>query len=154
MKEKVLSRMNKIVAVMLLLFGIGALWTSVHDLKFGTFAKPQGGFAPVIFSAGLILFSAVNVGIELFKENRIPKKLEGVDWKKWVCYTALCGVYVGLVEKIGFALDTFVCLLIMLKLTGQKGIVKPLVIAGIFSVVVWGIFTYAMHVPLPGADWF
>ena len=59
-----------------------------------------------------------------------------------------------MVEKIGFALDTFVCLLIMLKLTGQKGIVKPLVIAGIFSVVVWGIFTYAMHVPLPGADWF
>ena len=77
-----------------------------------------------------------------------------MDWKKWLYYTLLCGAYVFLIKKIGFAVDTFICLVIMLKLTGQKGYVKPVVISGIFSVLVWALFTYAMNVPLPGAAWF
>ena len=154
MKEKILSRMNKIVALALLLFGIAAFFTSRHDLKFGTFARPQGGFAPTIFSVGLIIFSVINLVIELFKENKTPEKLAEVDWKKWLYYTLLCGAYVFLIKKIGFAVDTFICLVIMLKLTGQKGYVKPVVISGIFSVLVWALFTYAMNVPLPGAAWF
>lgn len=154
MKEKILSRMNKIVALALLLFGIAAFYTSLHDLKFGSFARPQGGFAPTIFSAGLIIFSAVNLAIEMFKKNETPEKLKDVDWKKWLYYTLLCCVYVFLIKKIGFAVDTFICLFVMLKLTGQKGYVKPALISGIFSVLVWALFTYAMNVPLPGAAWF
>lgn len=154
MKEKILSRMNKIVALMLLLFGIAAFCTSLHDLKFGSFAKPQGGFAPTVFSLGLIIFSGINLVIEAFKENKVPEKLADVEWKKWLCYTLLCGVYVFLIKKIGFAVDTFLCLFLMLKLTGQKGYVKPVIISGIFSVLVWALFTYAMNVPLPGAAWF
>lgn len=154
MKEKILSRMNKIVALALLLFGIAAFYTSLHDLKFGSFARPQGGFAPTIFSAGLIIFSAVNLAIEMFKENGTPEKLKDVDWRKWLYYTLLCCAYVFLIKKIGFAVDTFICLFVMLKLTGQKGYVKPALISGIFSVLVWALFTYAMNVPLPGAAWF
>ena len=154
MKEKILSRMNKIVALALLLFGIAAFYTSLHDLKFGSFARPQGGFAPTIFSAGLIIFSAVNLVIEMFKENGTPEKLKDVDWKKWLYYTFLCCAYVFLIKKIGFAVDTFICLFVMLKLTGQKGYVKPALISGIFSALVWALFTYAMNVPLPGAAWF
>ncbi len=103
MKEKILSRMNKIVALALLLFGIAAFFTSRHDLKFGSFARPQGGFAPTIFSVGLIIFSVINLVIELFKENKTPEKLAEVDWKKWLYYTLLCGAYVFLIKKIGFA---------------------------------------------------
>lgn len=154
MKEKILSRMNKIVALALLLFGIAVFYTSLHDLKFGSFARPQGGFAPTIFSAGLIIFSAVNLAIEMFKENGTPEKLKDVDWRKWLYYTLLCCAYVFLIKKIGFAVDTFICLFVMLKLTGQKGYVKPALISGIFSVLVWALFTYAMNVPLPGAAWF
>ncbi len=154
MKEKILSRMNKIVALALLLFGIVVFFTSRHDLKFGSFAKPQGGFAPTIFSVGLIVFSAVNLGIELFKENQIPEKLAEVDWKKWLYYTILCSIYVFLIKKVGFAVDTFICLFAMLKLTGQKGYLKPVLISAVFSILVWALFTYAMNVPLPGAAWF
>ena len=48
--------------------------------------------------------------------------LADVEWKKWLCYTLLCGVYVFLIKKIGFAVDTFLCLFLMLKLTGQKAV--------------------------------
>lgn len=154
MKEKILKRMDKIVAVALLLFGIFALVSSLKDLRFGSFAKPQGGFAPVIFSSGLILFSLINLAIELRKENRVPDKLKDVNWVKFFLYIAICAAYVFLVKKIGFILDTFLCLLAMLKMTGQKGIVKPLLIAGIFSGILWALFTYAMNVPLPQASWF
>ena len=154
MKENILKRMDKIVAVLLLLVGIFALVTAVKNLKFGTFAKPQGGFAPVIFSAGLITFSAINLVIELRKENRVPDKLKDVDWKKFFLYMGICVAYVFLMKRIGFTVDTFLCLLGMLKLTGQKGIVKPIVISLAFSVIVWALFTYAMKVPLPQAGWF
>lgn len=154
MKEKILQSMYKIVAALLLLFGIVVLITALRDLKFGSFAKPQGGFAPVIFSIGLIVFSAINLVIELSKESKVPEDLKNVDWKKWFLYMAICVVYVFLIKKIGFAVDTFICLLAMLKLTGQKGIVKPLIISAVFSVLVWALFTYAMNVALPTAKWF
>ena len=154
MKEKILKRLDKIVAAALLLFGIVALVLSVKDLRFGSFEKPQGGFAPVIFSSGLILSSAINLVIELRKENRIPDKLKDMNWVKFFLYIGICALYVFLVKKIGVVLDTFMCLLGMLKVTGQEGIVKPLIISVVFSGILWALFTYAMNVPLPQASWF
>ena len=63
MKEKVLQRMNKIVAALLLLIGVVALTAALRDLKFGSFAKPQAGFPPIIFSIALIILSAINLVI-------------------------------------------------------------------------------------------
>ena len=154
MKEKVLQRMNKIVAALLLLIGVVALTAALRDLKFGSFAKPQAGFAPIIFSIGLIIFSAINLVIELFRKNSIPENLKHVDWKKWILYMSICIAYVFFIKKIGFTVDTFLCLLMMLKLTGQRGILKPLIISAVFSVILWALFTYAMNVALPAADWF
>lgn len=154
MKDHILKRMDKIVAAALLLFGVFALITASTELKFGTFEKPQGGFAPVIFSSGLILFSSINLAIELRKENRVPEKLKEMNWIKFFLYVGICVLYVFLVKKIGFILDTFLCLLAMLKITGQKGLVRPLVISAVFSGILWALFTYAMNVPLPQASWF
>ncbi|BFJ86867.1 tripartite tricarboxylate transporter TctB family protein [Ruthenibacterium sp. CLA-JM-H11] len=154
MKNKILPWTNKIVAAFLLLLGILAFVTSLKDLEFGTFSSPKGGFAPTVFSAGLIIFSLINLVLEMFKKNEVPEKLKDVNWLKWLLYMLICIAYVFLVKKIGFAVDTFICLFAMLKLTGRKGVVKPILISGVFSVIVWAIFTYAMNVPLPGASWF
>ena len=155
MKHAILSHMNKIVAVFMLVLGIVTFTTAVRDLDFGTVAKPEGGFAPTIFAAGIIIFSLINLVLEFtLHKNVIPERLVNIDWRKWVLYMIICAVYVFLVKKIGFALDTFICLLAMLKLAGRKGFVKPIVTSLIFSVIVWALFTYAMKVPLPTASWF
>lgn len=153
MKEKILSRMHKIVAVLLLLVGVFALVVALKDLRIGTFAKPQGGLAPMVFSIGLIFFSVINLFIELRKENSIPDGLKDINWKKFALYVVICCAYVFLISKIGFIFDTFVCLFAMIKITGEKKWLRPLLISAVFSVVLWALFKYAMNVPLPKAGW-
>ena len=135
MKDAILSRMNRIVAVFMLIVGIVAFATALRDLEFGTVAKPEGGFAPTIFSAGLIIFSVINLFLEFFiKKNVTPEKLKDIDWRKWALYFVICIVYVALIQPVGFLVDTMVCLTVMLKLAGRKGIVKPVLTAVVFTV--------------------
>ncbi|MBR4426983.1 MAG: tripartite tricarboxylate transporter TctB family protein [Spirochaetales bacterium] len=149
MKQKILERMRKIVAIFILCLGIFTLVVALKTLRIGTFAKPQGGFAPMFFSILLIAFSVINVIVEFMQPNSIPGDLGEVNWAKFFIYIAICIVYVFFVKKIGFAVDTFICLAAMLKLAGLKGWIKPVVYSLIFSVLVYLMFTFAMNVPLP-----
>lgn len=149
MKKAILERMRKIVAVFLLLVGGVGLVVALKTLRVGSVAKPQGGFAPVLFSSLLIGFSIINIILEFMNPNSIPGDLENVNWKKFFLYIAICIVYVFLVKKIGFAVDTFICLFLMLKLAGLKGYIKPVVFSLVFSLAIWSLFTFAMSVPLP-----
>lgn len=154
MKELILKRLRKIVAVVLLLIGIVALVVAKKTMVLGTFARPDGGFAPTVFSIALIVFSVINIVTEFFTPDSIPEKIKDVNWVKFWIFLGICAVYVFLIKKIGFVFDTFLCLLGMLKLAGLKGIVKCLIISVVFSAAIWALFTFAMNVPLPSASWF
>lgn len=149
MKQLILERMRKIVAIFLLLVGVIGLVVALKTLRVGTVAKPQGGFAPVLFSSLLIGFSVINIILEFMNPNSMPGQLNDVDWKKFFLYIAICILYVFMVKKIGFAVDTFICLFLMLKLAGLKKWLKPVLYSLIFSLGIWALFTYAMSVPLP-----
>ncbi|MBR1918241.1 MAG: tripartite tricarboxylate transporter TctB family protein [Spirochaetales bacterium] len=149
MKQYILERMRKIVAILLLVMGIIGLTVALRTLKIGTFAKPQGGFAPMLFSVLLIIFSVINIICEFLKPNSIPGDLGDVNWVKFFLYIAICIVYVALIKLLGFATDTFICLTLMLKLAGLKGKARPVLYSLVFSALIWALFTFAMDVPLP-----
>lgn len=149
MKQFILERMRKIAAIFLLIIGIIGLVVALKTLKVGTVAKPQGGFAPVLFSSLLIVFSIINIVLEFLNPNSIPGQLNEVNWKKFFLYIGICILYVFLVKRIGFTVDTFICLFLMLKLAGLKKWLKPILFSLIFSLAIWALFTYAMSVPLP-----
>jgi len=149
MKEEILKRMRKIVAIFLLILGVVGLIVAKQTMKIGSFAKPNSGFAPMLFSLLLIIFSVMNIVLEFLQPNSIPDKLKNVNWIKFFLYIAICIVYVFLVKRLGFAVDTFICLAAMLKLAGLKGWVKPVLYSLAFSAAIWALFTFAMDVPLP-----
>lgn len=154
MKEKLLSYTNRIVAVFLLFFGVFVLIYSLLELPFGSFSKPNSEFIPVIFSSGLILFSLISVVLEFCQSPKIPRKFVDLNWKKVSFYYLECIVYVLLIDKVGFLIDTILILFVMLKQCGVKGWVKPLVITLITAFAIWAIFTFAMKIMLPHAIWF
>ena len=153
MSNRVLEWMNRIVAVFLLLLGIFTLVISISTLEIGTFAKPKTGFAPTVFSVALIVFALINVIVEFVKPVKVPEKLKDVNWKKWALYLVICTVYVIIIAFLGFLISTLICLFFMLKISGQKGWIKPAIITLIFSFALWGIFYFALGIPLPKAFW-
>lgn len=149
----ILKKMYKITAVFVFLFGLMALYLSLHDLTFGSLGKPKSGFVPTVFSGFLVGFAAVNLVLELRKPDKIPPKMEQVDWKKWGLYIAVSVAYIVMLRWAGFLVSTAVCLFAMIKTTGMKAWVKPAMVSIIFSGIVWIIFTYAMNVRLPSCAW-
>lgn len=148
-KEKILERTSKIVAFFLLVMGVVGFIVALNTLKVGTFSKPQAGFAPLLFSSLLIVFSIINLVFEFLKPNSIPGEMGKVNWKKFFLYMLICAVYVFFVKRLGFMTSTFLCLVAMIKLADLKGWLKPVCYSFIFSVLVWLLFTKAMDVPLP-----
>lgn len=154
MSSRLLAWTNRIVSICLFLTGLFVLIYSLAYLDFGSFSSPKGGFVPIVFSIGLMIFSFVEIVRAMVSNAEIPSKFKGLDWKKLGLYYLECIAYVFLIDKIGFLIDTILVLFIMLKQCGTKGIIKPLIITLITSFLLWGVFRYAMGILLPEAAWF
>lgn len=138
----------KIVAILILLFGIIALAFSLK-LPFGSFSNPKSGFVPVLFSSLLIFFAVINCILELRREDKEPSAFNGLNWKKWVLYTTDCFLFLILIKYLGYFIATTVSLFLMIKLSGLKSSTKSIIISVIFTLLSWFIFTYAMNINLP-----
>lgn len=163
MKQAILKNMHRIVAVVLLLAGIATLFMCfgleiggtkiIKSVRFGKFTRPDAGFVPTVFGVMLTIFAALNVIREFFKPGSVPKDLENVNWLKWAAFLAICVIYVAMIKKIGFIVDTCICLFAMIKISDKRW-VKPLIIAVVFTAICFVVFRYAMNIRLPGASWF
>ena len=131
MKSKLLSWTNRIVSIFLVCVGIFVLIYSFMELKFGSFTNPKGGFTPIIFSIGLILFGTINTVFEFLKKPEIPEKLNDIHWGKWILYMVGCALYVYLIDKVGYFIDTLIT-----------------------AFFLFAMFNYAMKIVLPKASWF
>lgn len=154
MKKKLLSWTNRIVSIFLVCLGIFVLIYSNRKLEFGSVTNPKGGFTPIIFSSGLIIFGIINTVFEFIKKPEIPEKLKNIHWDKWIIYMAECALYVFLIDKVGYFVDTTIILFAMIKLSGAKGWLKPLLITLATAFLLFAMFNYAMKIVLPKASWF
>ena len=154
MKDKLLSWTNRIVSILLVCLGIFVLLYSRSKLEFGSVSNPRGGFTPIIFSTALIILGGINTAIEFAKKPEIPAKIRNIHWAKWAIYMAECALYVFLIDKVGYFIDTAIILFAMIKLSGAKGWIKPLLITLITAFLLFAMFNYAMKIVLPKANWF
>lgn len=148
MKMKIIKYTHIIVAASILIFGIVALILS-RDYTFGSFSTPKEGFAPTVFSILIIAFSVVNLAIEVWKKAAPPKDVVELNWKKWAGYMLICIVYVTCLKRLGYCISTACALLAMLRLSGLKNWKKAIIIAIIYTVISYLIFTYGMTIRLP-----
>ena len=139
---------RKIIAVMLIIFGLTFL-IFAQDLEFGSFVAPRPGFMPKVFSSIMILLSIFNLVNEWRINNSVPEDLRNVIWLRAGLFIISCVLYVVLLKVIGYLPATLIALFIMIKFTGIKGWLGPILATLGVSFGFWIIFTKILSVPLP-----
>ena len=77
--------------------------------------------------------------------DETDKKISGM-----IAYTCVSGViYALLFEHAGFVISTYLFMMAMLSLTNKKKNVQNAIVAVVFSVGIYLIFTRALGIPLP-----
>ncbi len=160
MGSKVVFGMKKFFQVdglIWVLLGI-ALCIGSIKLQLGTFHVPGPGFLPLLTGASLGIFGLVlMVSKVLAGERGEEHRQKGAGWVRWSwrrsCTPMLTGMillaYIALLEPLGFLLTTFVCLLLLFKLSEPNRWLMPLLLSSITSVVSYLLFSIWLQCQFP-----
>jgi len=133
-----------------LLFSILAI-TESYQLGLGSLRKPGSGLLPFVAACFLGIFSIiVFLQAQLGKrepEEEVWPNREG--WLKVVLVFMILLAYAMALEKIGFMLDTFLLIFILLKTIEPQSWIKSLVFSLLVAVGSYTIFDVWLKVPLP-----
>ena len=137
--------------------GTGVCVGSIQ-LKMGDFHTPGAGFLPFFAGALLALFGLILM-IPALLSQAAAKKVTGDQmsspqhhWRRFVvpslAVTILLG-YILLLEPLGFLLTTFVCLLLLFKLSERRRWLTPLVLSSSTAVLTYLLFSVWLQCQLP-----
>ena len=118
-------------------------------LKLDEIREPGPGFFPFFLGLTLAILSIIAF---IFPEQK--KKMAAVwdDWQKGrgiVSIFAGLIVYLLLVRTLGFYIDTFLLMTFLLKMSGEKGYKRPLLIALLTVGVTYLLFHKLLFIPFP-----
>ena len=103
----------------------------------------------VIFGIIQILRSDIKKSIESIKQMQSASEHDR-KINRMIAFTCVAGVVYAMVfEHLGFVLSTLGFMMAMLTLTDRKAYVKNFIVASVFSVSIYLLFTNALGIPLP-----
>lgn len=122
-------------------------------LGIGNLSNPGLGFFPLV--VGLMLsFSSLMIVMRTIQ--RVGWKLQKISsrWnrQKFQTLATIAGCftfYLFTLNRIGFLLSTFWLIIVALWLSGDRKLLSVLVISGLVSITVDGLFAVLLNVPLP-----
>ncbi len=139
------------------LIGIGICFGSI-TLRLGNFHTPGAGFLPFLAGALLAIFGSILMISTLFSEARGEKKGEnlghvaGRQWRRFLnplLTVAILLGYILLLDPLGFLLTTFVCLLLLFKLSEPRRWVMPTILSACTATLSYLIFSVWLQSQLP-----
>lgn len=148
--------MNKNILSLRLVFTLGCLLVGVAYLyaasgfSIGVMKRPGVGFVPMLIGTVAVLFSVIELAkclISLRADGESP--LTSGQWLKLLAFFAIAAMYVGIVFFVGYLVATFVMLILLTKIFGEKSWVKPLIFAALLAYGSHYLFTDLLLVPLP-----
>ena len=139
------------------LLGIGMCLGSTK-LKLGDFHTPGAGFLPFFAGALLAAFGLILMLSTLFSQVREERDAESRNgrakrhWRRFLnpslTMVILLG-YILLLEPLGFLLTTFICLLLLFKLSEPRKWVTPVVLSGSTAILSYLVFSVWLQCQLP-----
>ncbi len=138
-------------AVNLFLFFISVFYLtySVTHYKLGTIRMPKEGFMPLLLGIGMTVVSGVLM-IQSFAGKGDAKNVKiSISWLRFAALAAVSFLYALTLQTVGYLIGSFLFLLLVFKIAGLKGWVKPIVISLICSICFYVIFRMALGVMLP-----
>ena len=139
------------------ILGIALCLGSVK-LQLGSFRVPGPGFLPFCSGVSLGFFGFIQMLSPLFAgadERQQQNSYEGrVKWNWRKSLTPLLTLmtllaYILLLEPLGFVLTTFVCLLLLFKLSEPRRWLMPMVLSGVTAVLSYLIFSVWLQSHFP-----
>lgn len=118
-------------------------------LKLDDIRDPGPGFVP--FFLGLTL-AALSITAFIFPDTQKKMAAFWNDWRKGrgiIFIFAGLVVYLLLVRMLGFYIDTFLLMVFLLKMFGEKGMKRPLLIALLTVGVTYLLFHKLLFIPFP-----
>jgi putative tricarboxylic transport membrane protein len=105
---------------------------------------PRGVATCILFASAMLLFRALT-GRALPLERR----LGGADLRRVSAVAILTGVYVFVVERVGFIGTTFLYMLLFSLVLGERRWHRLVLFAIVVPAAVYTIFSTLLNVPLP-----
>ncbi len=118
-------------------------------LKLDSIHNPGPGFLPFFLGLSLAILSILS----LFLPD--PRKKATVFWNDWPRSRSTFFIFAGLIvylllfRILGFYIDTFLVMLFLIKLSGEKGYGRPLVVSVSVMAVTYLLFHKLLFIPFP-----
>lgn len=135
-----------------------ALCLGSIELQLGSFRVPGPGFLPFLSGVSLGFFGFIQMLSPLFagaNERQQQNSHEGrMKWNWRKSLTPLLTLmtllaYILLLEPLGFVLTTFVCLVLLFKLSEPKRWLMPMVLSSVTAVLSYLIFSVWLQSHFP-----
>lgn len=140
---------ERIVNTCLFLLSVFYLTYSQTHYKLGTVRMPKEGFLPLILGIGMTGLSAWLM-IQSYMGRGDAKEVKlSFSWLRFGALIAVSLIYALTLQSIGYLIGTFVFLLLIFKIAGVPGWVKPAVISLVCAIVFYLVFKKALGVMLP-----
>lgn len=132
-----------LIPVCVYVFWESGRWPILPDL--GNPAWIPRGVAVLLFGAALLLVGKALTGRSL----TLPERLAGADRARVLWVAALTGVYVVIIERLGFMTATAPYLLGFCLALGERRWTRLIVFSVVVPVATYLVFDQALNVPLP-----
>lgn len=118
-------------------------------LALGDIHNPGPGFVPFFLGLSMLILSTLSfIGPDL--------KIKGnAFWNNWQkgknIFFIFAGliVYVFLFKILGFYIDTFLLMVYLMKLSGEKGYKRSIIVSALTIVVIYIVFYKLLIIPFP-----
>jgi putative tricarboxylic transport membrane protein len=147
-EENIKKFEDRIVSAVFLVFSCLVMIESVR-LKLDDIREPGPGFVP--FFLGLML-AILSIIAFIFPE---PQKKVAAFWNDWqkgrsiICIFAGLVVYLFLFKILGFYIDTFLLMTYLMKMSGEIGVKRPLLISLLTVAITYLLFYRLLFIPFP-----
>ena len=143
MKKADIIAVGIVIPICLYVFYESTKWP-VQALLGRPFVIPRGVATFLLGAVALLLYRAVT-GRSLPLEN----PLKGADLRRVILVAVLTFAYLPLVGRIGFVGTTFLYMLLFARVLGERRWPRLILFAILVPLVVYALFSTALHVPLP-----
>ena len=133
----------------------GLFWLETQKPQYKQVQAQDYGFDPAFFPQILLvlwaIFSVVIIVCALLSQ---ASEVESPVWRRFFYGVAITGIYLLAMSYIGFLFASIPFAAAFMLIFGYRHrIILPL-IAVVFPTVIWWLFVFPLHMPLPISPWF
>ena len=140
---------EKLTNLFLFLVSVFYLTYSITHYKLGTIRMPKEGFMPLLLGIGMTGISGFLMIQSFLNKGDAQNVKFGISWLRFFALIVVSFLYAMTMQTVGYLIGSFAFLLIVFKIAGVEGWVKPVVISLICSVCFYVVFRMMLGVMLP-----